>query len=109
MCKLKKGNKMLSDEVALATALEVGDVYHKYISEAIYHLESLEPDKTGKITLLRWTDIEDEVMKKQQMIFRQFYDHTSSHLKARIDKIAFEFLAYRRPQSKNHRWISDQN
>ena len=74
MAKLKKGNKMPSDEDALKMALKAGDEYHKSFSETIAHLESCQPDNVGKVTLIRWDDVEDQVMKKQQEIIRKHYE-----------------------------------
>merc|ERR1712200_33824 len=40
-------------------------------------------------------------MKKQQKILNSYYQ-TNEYFKQKIDKIALEFLSFRRPQSKNH-------
>ena len=86
MAKLKKGNKMPSDEDALKVALKAGDEYHKSFSESIAHLESCQPDNVGKVTLVRWDDVEDDVMKKQQEVIRKHYE-SSQIFKDRIGKL----------------------
>ena len=86
MAKLKKGNKMPSEEDALKVALKGGDEYHKSFSESIAHLESWQPDNVGKITLVRWDDVEDDVMKKQQEVIRKHYEN-SQIFKDRIGKL----------------------
>jgi len=104
MAKLKKGNKMPSDEKALATALKEGDVYHKMMSEAISQMEKARPDKQDWVKLLRYAQVEEENdgnMKIQEEIAHRHYQ-TNNIFKERIDKMALEFLTYRRPQSKNH-------
>ena len=86
MAKLKKGNKMPSDEDALKMALMAGDEYHKSFSESIAHLESCQPDNVGKVTLVRWDDVEDDVMKKQQEVISKHYE-SFQIFKDRIGKL----------------------
>ena len=92
MAKLKKGNKMPSDEDALKVALKAGAEYHKFFSESITHLESCQPDNVGKVTLVRWDDIEDDVMKNQQQVIQNHYE-SSQIFKDRIGKFHVKCLA----------------
>lgn len=100
---VRNANKPPSDEVALATALEAGQPFHKFLGDAIKHLEMTRPDKIGWVTLLTWDQVTDnDESREQQAIVQNYYDDVSSCLKARVDKIATDFLKFRRPQSKNH-------
>ena len=101
MCR--NANKPPSDEVALATALEAGQPFHKFLGDAIKDLEMTRPDKTGWVTLLTWNEATDsEESREQDAIIQKHYNDISSSLKTRIDEIATDFLKFRRPQSKNH-------
>ena len=73
MSKLKKGNKMPSDEKAIETALKAGDEYHQSFTRSLNRLEMVNPQMAAKITILRWRDVENEVMKKQQKIFKTIH------------------------------------
>ena len=99
----RNANKPPSEEVALATALEAGQPFHKFLGDAIKHLETTRPDKIGWVTLLTWDQVTDnDECREQQAIVRNYYDDVSSCLKARVDQIATDFLKFRRPHSKNH-------
>ena len=74
MTNMKKRNKVPSDEDALNVALKEGDIYHECLSKSIADLESCQPDNVGKITLVRWKDIENEVMKKKQKVIHRHYE-----------------------------------
>ena len=74
MTNMKKRNKVPSDEDALNVALKEGDIYHECLLKSIEHLESCQPDNIGKITLVRWKDIENEVMKKKQKVIHRHYE-----------------------------------
>ena len=83
---------MPSDEDALKVALKAGAEYHKFFSESITHLESCQPDNVGKVTLVRWDDIEDDVMKNQQQVIQNHYE-SSQIFKDRIGKFHVKCLA----------------
>ena len=80
-----KRRAVISDEKALETALKSGEEYHKFLSGAIHYLESTQPEKVGKVTLLRWDDIEGDEMKLHQQIVRRHYE-TNDLLKEKIGK-----------------------
>ena len=102
MSKLAKRSKMPTDEEALAASLKAGNEFYHYLSTAIQNLEKCQPEShRGQIKLVRWQEIEDKKMKFQQAIIRKHYE-SSTALKARIDKIALDFLMFRRPTSKKH-------
>ena len=69
-----KRRAVISDEKALETALKSGEEYHKFLSGAIQYLEATQTDKVGKVTLLRWDDIEGDEMKLHQKIVRRHYE-----------------------------------
>ena len=85
MSKLKKGNKMPSDEKAVETALKGGDEYHQSFTRSLNRLEMVNPQMAAKITILRWRDVENEVMKKQQKILHSYYQ-TNEYFKQKIGK-----------------------
>ena len=84
MCNMKR-RAVISDEKALETALKSGEEYHKFLSGAIHYLEATQIDKVGKVTLLRWDDIEGHEMKLHQQIVRRHYE-TNDLLKEKIGK-----------------------
>ena len=102
MSKLAKRSKMPTDEEALSASLKAGDEFFQSLSKAISELETNQTaEKRGQIKLVRWGEIEDEKMKSQQDILCNHYEN-SNEFKARIDKIALDFLMFRRPSSKKH-------
>ena len=88
MAKLKKGNKMPSDEKAIETALKAGDEYHQSFTRSLNRLEMVNPQMAAKITILRWRDVENEVMKKQQKILHSYYQ-TNEYFKQKIGERSF--------------------
>ena len=75
MAKLKKGNKMPSDEKAIEMAMKEADEYYQVFKRSLNCLEITEPEKASKITLLGWKDVETENMKKQQAIMYNYYQN----------------------------------
>jgi len=98
MCR--GGKKPPRDEKAMAMALQAAAPFRKFLENAIRKMEDERPDRLGWVTLLGWEDMKDEGLKERQAIARRHYDEATS-LRPRIDAIAEQFLAYRRPQSKN--------
>ena len=76
---------VISDEEALKTGMKSGEMFYKYLNAAIECLEASCPDNIGKITVLGWVDIEDQVMKQQQTIIRKHYNN-DQFLKKKIGK-----------------------
>jgi len=101
--RMKNIRKMPSDEKALAIALKEGDLYYKMLSDAIQQNEKCCQDRKGWVKLLRYDQVEEEnegSMRRQEKISHRHY--LDNHVfKETIDQMAMEFLAHRRPQSKN--------
>merc|ERR1711970_241302 len=91
----------VTDDRARQIATASGDEFHKFVADAINKVEQLHPEKVGRIKLLRWADIEDDLMIGLQEITEKYYK-SCEQFKDRVDKIAMNFLTHRRPQSRHH-------
>ena len=69
---LEKQQEM-SDEEAIKTAMKSGEMFFKYLNDAVEQLETDQKDKVGKITVLGWADIEGHEMKQHQDIVYKHY------------------------------------
>ena len=78
----KSGKAATSESKAIQIALKEGDKYHDILSKAI---KALPAAKANKVTLLRWADLEDDVMRKQQSILRHHYNGNPT-FKQRVGK-----------------------
>ena len=83
---MAKSKQMPSDNKAIDIALKSGDEYHQVFTKALNLLELEKPANASKITLLRWNDVEDIIMKKQQEVFENYYK-SNNHFKLRIGKL----------------------
>ena len=61
----------VSDEKAAAMALEEGDKFHAVFMAA---LDAMPKGEAEKITVLRWKDVEDDVMRSQQSLLHKHYE-----------------------------------
>ena len=80
--------KILSDQKAAENALKVGDAYLQIFTRSLNRLKIIEPKNAAKITILRWKDVENETMKKQQAIMFNSYQ-TNEYFKQKIGKYIF--------------------
>ncbi|KAI0562894.1 Cyclodipeptide synthase [Gracilaria domingensis] len=91
--KKKSKSQEICPEKARQTALELGNVYVKSISDAI------DTSGSEKITVIRWDDMLDENKAKQELIIHEYYNRNTS-FRQRIDEIAMEFINRRAPNSR---------